>query len=433
MRTAATIEAARCLYNVRRRWYHRAHCELPMIAPLDVRTACAALDPSALRHNLALLRSRLARETRLLAVVKADGYGHGAVLVATQLAAAGADWFGVATVDEAAELRAAGIRHPVLVLSGVHGKDLLAVAELELAVALLDMDHLHEIESLHLSRRLTVHLKVDTGMGRLGVDLHHLPALLDAVANSAAVSVGGVFSHFARAEAVDSNFCRSQLEAFRQAVALVRQRWPRVIAHLANSAATWTLAESHFDMVRPGLLLYGVSPGPGLGTEQFRAAMQLSAPVIQVRELPAGRPVGYGQTFITQRPTRVAVLGIGYADGYDRRLSNSGAVLLRGCRVPVIGRVCMDVTLVDVTELPAVEVGDRAVLWGPAGEHCLPVEEVARCADAIPYELLSRLGRRVKRCLAQLELTTHSRSEADVTNPETQWEEVGTWQRSSAL
>jgi len=404
-----------------------------MIAPLDVRTACAALDPSALRHNLALLRSRLARETRLLAVVKADGYGHGAVLVATQLAAAGADWFGVATVDEAAELRAAGIRHPVLVLSGVHGKDLLAVAELELAVALLDMDHLHEIESLHLSRRLTVHLKVDTGMGRLGVDLHHLPALLDAVANSAAVSVGGVFSHFARAEAVDSNFCRSQLEAFRQAVALVRQRWPRVIAHLANSAATWTLAESHFDMVRPGLLLYGVSPGPGLGTEQFRAAMQLSAPVIQVRELPAGRPVGYGQTFITQRPTRVAVLGIGYADGYDRRLSNSGAVLLRGCRVPVIGRVCMDVTLVDVTELPAVEVGDRAVLWGPAGEHCLPVEEVARCADAIPYELLSRLGRRVKRCLAQLELTTHSRSEADVTNPETQWEEVGTWQRSSAL
>lgn len=364
----------------------------------EVRTACAAIDSAALCHNVQLLRRCLRQGTRLLAVVKADAYGHGLRLVAPVLARAEVDAFGVATVAEGAELRGLGLRHPVLVLLGAHGRELEVAAEEDLAVALLDREHLREIERANLRRRLRVHVKVDTGMGRLGTDLEALDALLAELERARNVVVEGVFSHFGRADCVDTDLCRAQVRRFAHAVRLVKKRWPRCIAHLANSAGTWSAADSHFDMVRPGLLLYGVSPGDSLGIEGLRPVMCFTAPVIQVRELPPGRPLSYGQTYITQRSTRVAVLGVGYADGYDRRLSNLGMVGIHGCKVPVIGRICMDATLVDATDAPPVRVGDRALLWGELPGMRIGVDEVASRAGTISYELLTRLGVRVCRC-----------------------------------
>lgn len=370
----------------------------------DLAAVCepsAVIDAQALRRNLNLLRSRLQPGTRVLAVVKADGYGHGAVLVARVLALAGADWFGVATVEEGVELRAAGVRQPILVLSPPHGTCLVEAAAAGLSVALVDVEHLRELESLPLRQPLRVHLKVDTGMGRLGTDVERLPELLTALGAAKQVEIEGVFSHFGDAERVDSPYCREQCERFARAVTLVRQRWPQCLAHLANSAATWNAPDCHFDMVRPGLLLYGVPPGTKAGTAEFHPVMQLTAPVIQVRELPPGRAVSYGQTFVTTRPTRVAVLRIGYADGYDRRLSNTGFVVLHGTRAPVIGRVCMDVTMVDATNIPTVAVGDRALLWGRRADDVLPLEHVAGAAGTIAYEFLVRLGKRVQRQIVE--------------------------------
>ncbi|GIW43689.1 MAG: alanine racemase [Candidatus Binatia bacterium] len=390
------------------------------------RSACAAIDAAALHHNLERLRARLHARTRLLAVVKADGYGHGALLVARELASGGVDAFGVATAGEGAELRAAGLRQPVLVLAGARGPDLRIAAEHDLSVALLDGEHLREIESLRLPRPLRVHVKVDTGMGRLGTDVDALPGLLSEVEQAHNVVVEGVFSHFGNAESVDNEFCREQLRRFRQAVELVKRRWPASTAHLANSVATWSNPETHFDMVRPGLLLYGVRPNSAVEVPEVRPVMSLTAPVLQVRELPEGRAVSYGQTYVTRRRTRLAVLGVGYADGYDRRLSNVGRVVLRGRAAAVVGRICMDVTLVDVTEIPEVSVGDRALLWGAA----LPVEEVAACAGTISYELLTRLSRRVPRYLheeQQVESPTQRDTGRSVTVPM----RGGRWQRSS--
>ncbi|MCX8072651.1 MAG: alanine racemase [Candidatus Binatia bacterium] len=215
------------------------------------------------------------------------------------------------------------------------------------------------------------------------------------------VIVDGVFSHFANAERVDNDFCRAQLAQFRRAVAMVKERWPECCAHLSNSVATWFLPESHFDMVRPGLLLYGVPPGQGLAVGDFRPVMSVTAPVLQVREFEPGRAVSYGQTYITRRRTRVAVLGVGYADGYDRRLSNNGLVGLHGKVAPVIGRICMDTLVVDISDVPGVQLGDRALLWGECDGLRLAVEEVAARAGTISYEVLTRLGHRVPRFLAE--------------------------------
>ncbi|GBD26840.1 Alanine racemase 1 [bacterium HR30] len=378
-----------------------------MMSVEEVHTACAATDRAALCHNLGLLRSRLQRGTRLLAVVKADAYGHGLALVAPVLARAGVDAFGVATVSEGAELRALGLQQPVLVLCGAHGSELKTAAQERLAVALLDREHLQEIEQTNLPQRLAVHIKVDTGMGRLGTTPEALHDLLEDLGGARNIIVAGVFSHFGNADRVDTEFCQGQLRRFREVVGWVKQRWPSCVVHLANSAGTWSEPESHLDMVRPGLLLYGVSPGSNLDCEDFRPVMRFTAPVIQVREVPAGRPLGYGQTYITRRITRVAVLGVGYADGYDRRLSNVGTVGIRGHTVPVVGRVSMDATLVDVTDVPAVRVGDHALLWGELDGMRIPVEEVASRAGTIPYEMLTRLGRRVRRCW-QESATTYS-------------------------
>jgi alanine racemase len=368
------------------------------------RPTFAAIDASALRDNFALLRAALPATTSILAVVKADGYGHGATLVTPALEDAGADWLGVATVDEGVEIRTAGARKPILVLTGASGGDVEALLEHRLSVALLHADMARDLAARLGSRRLPVHLKVDTGMGRIGVLPAEVPALLDELRRAGCFEVEGVFSHFANADAVTRDYSDYQLRAFRLALETmhetgVRPRW----THIANSAATLSRADTHLSLVRPGIVLYGVPPASTPAPSGLRPAMRLVTRIVQLKRVPSEFPVSYGQTFVTRRPSVLAVLPIGYADGYARALSNRAAVLVGGRRAPVVGAVCMDLTMVDVTDVEGVQLGDEVVLWGRQNGAEISVAEVADWQGSISYEVLTRLGKRVPRVVQDIE------------------------------
>ncbi len=372
-----------------------------MTTPPAGRPTFAAVDAAALRENFAAIRSRVPPSVAILAVVKANAYGHGATLVGPTLAAAGADGLGVATVEEAVELRAAGVRTPIIVLTGAARGDLEAIRTHDIAVAILHRDMVRDLVSAAPSAPVRVHLKVDTGMGRIGVLPAELPSLVEDMRAAHVFQIEGVFSHFANADSVDSEYSDYQLKVFRQAVATLAAAGnePRWI-HIANSAATLARPDTHFSLVRPGIVLYGVRPNnaPSEGNG-FRPVMRLVTGILALKALPSEFPIGYGQTFVTRRPSLIATLPIGYADGYSRKLSNRGAVLVRGRRAPVVGSVCMDLTMVDVTDVPGVEINDEVVLWGRQGAAEITVNEVAAWQETIPYEVLTNVGRRVPRIL----------------------------------
>ncbi len=365
------------------------------------RPTYAAIDARALRENFALVRAALPATTAILAVVKADGYGHGATWVAPVLEAAGAEWLGVATVEEGVEVRVAGVRKPILVLTGAAGGDVPALREYRLSVAIPHRQIARELAARLDGHRLGVHIKVDTGMGRLGVPPLEVPALVEELRRAGSFEIEGVFSHFANADRVDREYSDYQVQMFRQVVDALaargeRPRW----AHIANSAATLARPDTHLSLVRPGIVLYGVAPDVPV-PRGLRPVMRLVTHIIQLKRVPSEFPVSYGQTFVTPRPTMLAVLPIGYADGYARALSNRAAVLVRGRRAPVVGAVCMDLTMVDVTDIEGVQLGDEVVLWGRQNGAEISVGEVAAWQGSVTYEVLTRLGKRVPRILRE--------------------------------
>jgi alanine racemase len=363
------------------------------------RPTVAYIDVAALRANFASVRGTVAPDVAILAVVKGDGYGHGAEIVARLFAEMGAAFFGVATLGEAVALRRAGIAQPILVLAGIGPADVETAVAHELRVALLDERNLAELAQRLGRSRLRVHLKVDTGMTRLGVCPGDLAAMVDALRRETRIELEGVFSHFANADDVNNPFSDRQLAQFEDSVktlsaAGLRPRW----VHMTNSVGTLTRREAHFSMVRPGAVLYGIVP-EAVTTAGWLAAMQLRTRIWQIKTVPAGRHVGYNQTFETKRPSRLAVLPIGYADGYPRSLGNRGEVLVRGRRAAIAGRVCMDLTVVDVTDIPDAVEGGEVVLMGRQGVGEISVSEMAGWQETIPYEVLTRVGIRVPRRL----------------------------------
>ncbi len=363
----------------------------------------AHIDVAAVRANFSRVRAVVAPDTAVMAVVKADGYGHGSAIVAPVLERAGADWFGVATVDEGVELRDAGISRPILVLYGIDPSDVGRALDSDLSVAVVDASVVPLIAAAAGDRCLRVHLEVDSGMTRLGVPLGEVKEVAEAIRAAATLELEGFFSHLGNADDVRVPFVEEQIRTFRTAVETLEAAGLRPpLVHLANSVATLTCPATHWDMVRPGVCLYGVTPASVEG-DRMRAVMRLESRVWRIWEVAAGRHVGYDQTFVTRRATRIAVLPVGYADGYPRALSNCGKVLIGGVAAPIIGRVCMDVTMVDATDLPEVEVGSAAILWGNSGSAALPVDEVAAACDTISYELLARVGKRVPRKLEEEE------------------------------
>jgi len=372
--------------------------ELPRIRPTR-----AEIDLGALVRNLRTLRAA-AQGAGVLAMVKADAYGHGATLVAPALEAEGVELLGVALVEEGLALRAAGVRGEILVLGGAYAGGWEALVEARLLPAVFREDHLDALAAAARRQGLEprAHLKVDTGMARLGALPEEVPGLL-ARARSLGVVLEGVLSHFANADLANAETTQGQLDQFRSLLAQVdaagvRTRW----RHLANSAALIALPPSRdgraLNLVRPGLALYGLSPAPWISPARpLEPVLSWKTEVIHLKFVRAGTSVSYGGTWTAQRRSRIATLPVGYADGYPRRLSNRAQVLVRGARAPVVGRVCMDLCMVDVTDVPGVDLGDEVVLIGRQGAGEIGAAEMAGWLETMSYEVLCGVGARVPR------------------------------------
>ncbi|KHL18553.1 alanine racemase [Mumia flava] len=360
----------------------------------------AVVDLDAYRANLARLRGA-APTAAQMAVVKADGYGHGAVTMARAALEAGSEWLGVATVEEAVRLRSAGVDGPVLAWLCPAGADLGPAIDAGVDVAAGSVEQLDAVLAAPARRRPRVHLKVDTGMARGGVRGADLSALIAAAARAhhgARIEVVGIFSHLACADEPGSPVNAEQRTAFDAAVAeLAAAGITDVLRHLANSAATLVDPAAHHDLVRVGIATYGISPGEALGAPEdlgLQAVMTLRSALALVRRVPAGTGVSYGHTFVTQRPTTLGLVPIGYGDGVLRAASNTAEALVAGTRVRVAGRVCMDQLVLDLGDLD-VRRGEEVVLFGSAGRGEPTAEDWARAAGTIGYEVVTRLGGRI--------------------------------------
>jgi alanine racemase len=361
----------------------------------------AEIDLAALRDNFLDIRRVVGDDCAVLAVVKADAYGHGVARVAPALAAAGAEQFGVALVEEGIEVRGCGIERPVLVLGGSFAGQEQALIEHELTPALSDLDGARRLDAVAgaAGRGVAYHLKVDTGMGRLGVPLAELGALLTELKRLRHLEMRGLMSHLALADEPRRTETGRQCRLFEGVVRQVEAAGfaPR-FRHLANSAGIYSRSLPFCNMVRPGIALYGgLSGGPYAHAPRQRPVMRLVSQVALVKRLLPGQGVSYGHRFIAERPTTIAAVPIGYADGYNRLLSNRGEALLRGRRVRVVGTVCMDWTLLDVSHLDAVAVGDEVTLLGCAGDDCLDAGAWADKVGSITYEVFCNISKRVPR------------------------------------
>ncbi len=359
------------------------------------------IDLAALQHNFRQARHQAGDGCALLAVVKADAYGHGADRVAPALQQAGADLFGVAMVEEGVELRRVRVSRPILVLGGVYPGQETELLAHELVPVIFEMETARRLNALALAdgRRLSYHLKLDSGMGRLGFRAEELPATLTALAELPGLVMDGLISHLAVADDPTHPFTAEQAGLFREALSLVRAAGftPRYI-HLSNSAALFSQQFPECNLVRPGIALYGGLPAPDFAERlDLRPVMSFRTAVAQLKEVPAGTGVSYGHRFVAGRSTRLAAIPVGYADCYSRHLSNVGEVLIRGRRARVAGTVCMDWTLIDVTDIPQVQVGDEVTLLGSDNGQSITAEEWAQRIDTINYEVFCQVSKRVPR------------------------------------
>ena len=369
-----------------------------------LRPTWAEIDLDALSSNFHWVRERVGSDVKVMAVIKANAYGHGAVASAQRLSAEGAEWFAVAMPEEAIELRRARIRQPILCLGGFwEGQEKLCLKEsLVPVVYRLDMIEALDRAAGEAKRVADVHLKIDTGMGRLGVRYDEVREFADALRNFRNIRVDGVMTHFAAAD--NPNFDRftdEQVARFRRAVETLRERGFRpTFEDLANSAGTFAHPNSWGNMVRPGGVLYGLwrdvlppSPTP----PNLKPVMTLRSRIMLLKRVHRGETLGYGCTFEASRETLAAVLPIGYNDGYVRALSNRGRVIVRGTYAPVVGRVSMDLTIIDVTDVAGISLNDRVTLMGKEDDLSIPAEEIAKTAGTLSYEITCGISARVPR------------------------------------
>lgn len=357
-----------------------------------MRPAWVEVDLDAVRSNVRATLGVLRRSTQLMAVVKADGYGHGAVPVARAALEAGASWLGVALPEEALQLRAAGVEAPLLVFGYCSPEAVAEGAAQRVSFTVFSGESLRAV--VEASRRspvgVAVHLKVDTGMTRVGFTPEEVPEVADRIADAPGLHLEGVYTHFACAD-TDRTFTELQLQRFLEVVEVLRGRGHHVpFLHAANSAATFAVREAHLDLVRVGIALYGLPCG--VPTPELHPAMRVVARAVQVRRVPEGTPVSYGASYRTTRPTTIVTVPVGYGDGIPRSLSNRGFAAVRGHRVPYAGAVCMDFLMLDAGDGEVAE-GETVELLGPA----VPAEELARRCGTIPYEIVTRIGPRLPR------------------------------------
>ena len=375
------------------------------------RPVWAEISLKAILHNLRVIRKHVGGKRLILAVVKSNAYGLGAVPISKALQKAGTEWFGVTCANEGIELREAGIRKRILVLTGFWPGEEKRLIENNLTPTVTRVEDLRHLERAAKSaraesQRVPFHLKINTGMNRLGILPSEIEAFASELANCQDIEFEGVFTHFASAEDFKAQQTDDQEKLFRECVERLRALGasPRIV-HMANSGAICARPSTWADMVRPGAILYGYhqSFDPPEKKKEIMAmiplqpCLSLRARIISLREVPAGQAVGYGARFVTARPTRIAVINAGYADGVLRQRTNRGCALLRGRRVPLVGTISMDLTMLDVTDVPGAQLGDVVTIYGKDGNSAIEVSDVAPEIGTVTSDLLCALGRRVPR------------------------------------
>ena len=364
----------------------------------------AVVSLDAIAHNFEEMKKNIADGTRIVAVIKADGYGHGAEAISRLIEDYEYIWgFATATAEEAIQLKDAGIEKPVLILGLVFEEYFqeLIRKDVRLTVCEYDVAKILSDEAVRQGRQVHIHIALDTGMSRIGYQVTEEAA--DAMAQIAKLPhmiVEGIFTHFAKADEYDKTFTKEQIQKFRKMIAMMEDRGVSIpVKHCSNSAGIAEIREANMDMVRAGITLYGLWPSEEVDQNSLdlKPVMELKTHVAYVKDLEAGRAISYGGTFITKRDSRIATIPVGYADGYCRGLSNTGSVLIHGKRAPICGRVCMDQFMVDVTDIPDVKIGDEVTLIGRDGDEVITMEEVGSLSGRFNYEFVCVLGKRIPR------------------------------------
>ncbi|MCD6257146.1 alanine racemase [Candidatus Aerophobetes bacterium] len=353
----------------------------------------------AVAANVRVLKKLVGNKTRIMAVVKANAYGHGAVEVSRVVLENGATHLAVATLEEAVELREkAQIKAPILVLGVSIQDDLEAFIHYNLTIAIGDLEIAKQLSHLakKYEKKAKIHINIDTGMARLGIVAREAKDKIKKIVSLPGIYVEGIFTHFSSACEEDKTPTYLQFKKYREIIDKLEKEGIYIpIHHVADSATLLDLPSMHLDMVRPGIAIYGAYPSESIKNKaELEPVSQLKTRIISLRKIPAGSKVGYGGTYRTKRETTVATIPIGYADGYSRKMSNRGEVIIKGKRAPVIGRICMDHCMIDVTDIPGVKLGDEVVMWGKQGTEYITLSEIAKKAETIVYEIVPLVDKR---------------------------------------
>ena len=370
-----------------------------------MRPAWIEIDCEAVRRNAAAFRGTLSPGTRMMCIIKADAYGHGAVPLARVLREVGITHFGVALLQEGLKLRENGVVEAILILGYTPEEDLALAIENNLALTIYTWEQARAVsrEAKRLGKTARIHIKIDTGMGRIGfAPIQASIQTITQIATLPSLDLEGIYSHQAWADNPDGSFARRQHEIFRGFLHGLYEKGLRFKSiHLANSAATINYPEMHYDLVRVGISLYGLYPDPSMAAHPkiaLQPVMSVKARLSHVKEMPAGNPISYGCTFTTSRPSVIGTIPMGYADGIPRLLSNRGEMLVKGRRCPIVGRVCMDQFMIDLTDLPEKpEAGEEAVFLGRQEGEVISADEIAAKAETINYEIVTRMSPRLPR------------------------------------
>jgi alanine racemase len=384
---------------------------------LDASLVRAEIDLKAIAHNIKELRRITHPDARLMGVVKANAYGHGAIEVARCALQNGAEVLGVARIEEGRQIREAGIEVPILIFGYTLPELMTDLLEYELTQTVYTYAAAQVLSqtATALKKKIKIHLKIDTGMGRLGLlpqnfQIDNSVAITDAIEETLAIAgldgleLEGIFTHFATADSADKTYADDQLDLFMDFLNRLRKAGVEPpVRHAANSAALIDMPQSHLDMVRPGIASYGLYPSDEVNKKHvfLKPAMALKARIIHLKKVPAGFKVSYGSTHVTPKATTIATIPIGYADGLNRLLSSSGRMLVHGQRAPIIGRVCMDLTMLDVGHIDNVQMGDAVVIFGQQGGDAITIDEIASALNTINYEIVSTITARVPRVYLQ--------------------------------
>lgn len=365
----------------------------------------AEIDLNSFSHNLKLIRLKVGRDKKIISIIKADAYGHGAVEIAKRASVSGADMLGVSTVGEGIELREAGIESPILVLGGCPKEDVEWIVSYNLKSIIYSLDAVLGLskEAERRSKIVDVHIKVDTGMERIGIKPQNIREFVGKISSLKNINIEGILTHFATAYEVNREFTERQIKIFKGVIdELMQDGYSFPYIHASNSAAIVNYPESYFNTVRPGIILYGSTPFD-FAVEDFsiKPVMSWKTSIVHLHNTPEKTGISYGRRFVTKRDSIIATIPVGYADGYSRSLSNKVQMLIGGRRVNQVGTICMDMCMIDVTDLPDVKDGDEVVLIGRQGNEEIRVEEIASLAGTIPYEIFCSIGRRVRRVYKQ--------------------------------